>query len=61
MRANGQTDMAKPIVAFRKFTKARKNLVNKFGLYTRVSDFLTLGYALLRLKIMSSVFSLDHY
>jgi hypothetical protein len=46
---------------FQKFTKAPKNIVNKYGLYTSVSEFLSLSYALVRLTVMSSVFSLDYY
>jgi hypothetical protein len=38
---------------FRKFTTAPKNIVNKYGLYTGVSEILTLSCALVRLTLLS--------
>jgi hypothetical protein len=46
---------------FRKFSKVPKSIVNKYELYTNVSEFLTLSCVLVRLTVMSSVFSLDLY
>jgi len=46
---------------FRKFSKAPKSIANKYGLYTNASEFLTLSCVLVRLTVMSSVFSLDLY
>ena len=58
---NGRADRHdKANSRFRKFTKTPKNIVNKYGLYTSVSEFLTLSCALVRLTVMSSLFSLDH-
>ena len=60
--ADGRADRHDEVNSrFRKFTKAPKNIVNKNGLHTSVSEFLTLSCALVMLTVMSSVFSLDHY